>query len=150
MIKQRISSLLSCSKGELCLQRCICSQICVLLLFFFCISVRKLACFNKSVFWASLRPATLFKKETLTQVFSCEFYEIFKNNFFLEHLRTAASKTGAENSLGNLARGEKCSVRNEKLHIISFFFFNLFKQVEIFSPGPKYPYNQPFRCLTGF
>ena len=33
-----------------------------------------------------LRPATLLKK-TLTQVFFCEFCEIFKNNFFTEHLR---------------------------------------------------------------
>ena len=55
-------------------------------------------------------------------VFSCEFCKIFKNTFFLEHLRTAASETGTENSLGNSARGEKCSARNEKLHIISFLF----------------------------
>ena len=26
------------------------------------------------------------KKETLAQVFSCEFYEISKNTFFIEHL----------------------------------------------------------------
>ena len=31
------------------------------------------------------------KKETLTQVFSCEFCKIFKNTFFAEHLRTVAS-----------------------------------------------------------
>ena len=30
------------------------------------------------------------KKETLAQVFSCEFCEISKNNFFTEHLRTTA------------------------------------------------------------
>ena len=29
----------------------------------------------------------LFKKETLAQVFSCEFCEIFIDNFFIEHLR---------------------------------------------------------------
>ena len=29
--------------------------------------------------------AVLIKKETPTQVFSCEFYEIFKNTFFTEH-----------------------------------------------------------------
>ena len=34
---------------------------------------------------------TLLKKETLTQVFSCEFCEIFKNIFFTEHLRASAS-----------------------------------------------------------
>ena len=27
------------------------------------------------------------KKETLAQVFSCEFFEIYKNTFFTEHLR---------------------------------------------------------------
>ena len=39
--------------------------------------------FNKV---AGLRPATLLKKETLAQVFSCEFYEISKNTIFTEHL----------------------------------------------------------------
>ena len=29
-------------------------------------------------------------KETPTQVFSCESYEIVKNTFFTEHLRTTA------------------------------------------------------------
>ena len=32
------------------------------------------------------------KKETLAQVFSCEFCEISKNNFFTEHLWTTASE----------------------------------------------------------
>ena len=36
-----------------------------------------------------LRPATLLK-ETLAQVFSGEFCEIFKNTFFTEHLLTTA------------------------------------------------------------
>ena len=30
------------------------------------------------------------KKDTLTQVFFCEFCEIFKNTFFTEHLQTTA------------------------------------------------------------
>ena len=30
------------------------------------------------------------KKETLAQVYSCEFCEIFKNNYFIEHVRTTA------------------------------------------------------------
>ena len=38
--------------------------------------------FNKV---AVLRPAGLLEKETLAQVFSCEFCEINKNNFFTEH-----------------------------------------------------------------
>ena len=31
------------------------------------------------------------KRETLAQVFSCEFCEIFKNTFFTGHLRTTVS-----------------------------------------------------------
>ena len=34
-----------------------------------------------------------FKKETSTQVFSCEICEIYKNTYFEEHLRTIASDT---------------------------------------------------------
>ena len=33
------------------------------------------------------------EKETLTQLFSCEFCKISKNTFFTEHLRTTASGT---------------------------------------------------------
>ena len=39
---------------------------------------------NKVVF-------NFIKKQTLAQVFSCEFWENFKNTFFTEHLRTTAS-----------------------------------------------------------
>ena len=31
------------------------------------------------------------RKETPIQVFSCEFYDTFKNTFFTEHLRMTAS-----------------------------------------------------------
>ena len=31
----------------------------------------------------------LYEKKTLTQVFFCEFYEIFQNTFFIEHFRRA-------------------------------------------------------------
>ena len=44
--------------------------------------------FNKVV---DLRPATLFKKETLPQVFSCEFCEKCKNTFFNRTPLVAAS-----------------------------------------------------------
>ena len=39
----------------------------------------------------ALRTATLLKK-TLTQVFSCEYCEIFKNTYYEELLGTAASE----------------------------------------------------------
>ena len=32
------------------------------------------------------------KKDTLVQVFSCKFFEIFKNTFLIKHLRKNASK----------------------------------------------------------
>ena len=34
----------------------------------------------------------VFKKETPTKVLSCEVCETFKNTYFEEHLRTAASE----------------------------------------------------------
>ena len=36
-----------------------------------------------------------YKKETLAQVFSCEFYEIYKESFFTKHLWMAASASGS-------------------------------------------------------
>ena len=36
-------------------------------------------------------PCNFIKKETLAQVFSCEFCEISKNTFFTEHLRATTS-----------------------------------------------------------
>ena len=46
--------------------------------------------FNKVT---GVRPTTLLKKETLAQLFSCEFCQMFKNIFFTKHLWTAASVT---------------------------------------------------------
>ena len=45
--------------------------------------------FNKVV---DLSPATLLKKETLAQVFSCEFCKISTNTFLKEHLWVTASE----------------------------------------------------------
>ena len=39
---------------------------------------------NKATKTTPLAPATLLKKETLAQVFSCEFCEISENTFFLQ------------------------------------------------------------------
>ena len=38
-----------------------------------------------------LKACNFIKKETLAEVFSCEFCEISKNTFFTEHLWTTAS-----------------------------------------------------------
>ena len=45
----------------------------------------------------STRLCTLFQKQP-PQVFSCEFYEMFKGTFFTEHLWTTASTVSAAQS----------------------------------------------------
>ena len=42
--------------------------------------------FVRVYFLIKLQACNFIKKETLTQVFSCEFCEIFINAFFIEHL----------------------------------------------------------------
>ena len=39
-----------------------------------------------------MQGCNFIKKETLTEVFSCEFCEISENTFFAEHLWTTASE----------------------------------------------------------
>ena len=60
-------------------------------------------------------------KYTLTQVFCYEFCKAFKSSLFTEYLRTTASETFNEGSLGNSARGEKCFATDENAHIILIF-----------------------------
>ena len=59
-------------------------------------------CYVKKVFWkisqtlqemACAGVSLLIKKETPAQVFSCEFCEISKNTFFIEHLWWPLLKT---------------------------------------------------------
>ena len=72
-------------------------------------------CFNKVV---GRRPATLLKKETLAQVFSCEFDEISKNTFFTEHLWTTASQ---------ICLGRQSASNRKK---ITLFMYYVDKQAE--------------------
>ena len=46
----------------------------------------------ESLFWQSYKACNFIKEETPTQVLSYEYWEIFKNTFFEEHLRTAVSE----------------------------------------------------------
>ena len=46
----------------------------------------------ESLFWQSYKACNFIKEDTPTQVFSCEYWEIFKNIFSEEQLRTAASE----------------------------------------------------------
>ena len=45
--------------------------------------------------FAGFQKCNFIKKETPTQVFSCELSELFKNNYFVEDLRTVGSETPA-------------------------------------------------------
>ena len=62
--------------------------------------------FNKV---AGLRPAILLK-ETLAQVFPCEFCEISKNIFLIEHLRTTASVYFKPFSFASISNVEQVNV----------------------------------------
>ena len=46
------------------------------------------------------------KKVTVAQVFSCEFCEIFKNTYFIEHLRTTASEITGGFRVSQVSRDE--------------------------------------------
>ena len=56
---------------------------------------KKVVCENFAIFtrkhlcW-SLRPTTLLKKETPTQMFFCEYWDISKKTYFEENLHTIA------------------------------------------------------------
>ena len=43
---------------------------------------------------------SLFNKETPTQVFTCEYCEIFKNNYLEEHMRSVDSNVSNFKGLG--------------------------------------------------
>ena len=47
---------------------------------------------SESLFKKVARPATFLKRDSNTQVFSCEYCTIFKNSFFYRTLLVAASK----------------------------------------------------------
>ena len=55
--------------------------------------LRNFAKFTRKHLWQSLlfNKIAGLTKETLAQVFSCEFYEISENTFFTEHLQVAVS-----------------------------------------------------------
>ena len=68
------------------------------------------------------RPETcnFIKKETVEQVFSCEFHEIFKNTFFHRTHLVAASRISFRDKI----RGEKnvfC-----RFHVLLLFFFSCY------------------------
>ena len=57
------------------------------------------------------------KKETLTQVFCCEFCEVSKNTFFTEHLWTTASGTSIPHKFGLETFDYFLTMYQEDLHL---------------------------------
>ena len=76
----------------------------------------------KNFFKNSHENTCAVKKETLAQVFSFEFCEIFKNTFFAEHLRTTASGDDLSQSYVTSPPVLRCdtSVRNNSSDQIEF------------------------------
>ena len=75
------------------MQTCIFRQSEISLLYYFlfcyCKFTGKHQC--QSIFL--IQPSNFVKKESLAQLFSCEFCKISKNTFFTEHLYVTASRT---------------------------------------------------------
>ena len=69
------------------------------------------------------KAAGFIKRETLAQVFSCEFCEISKNTFFREHLRPTASKLCFRDSKITLFH------RYIILPPITFLTWNVYKRI---------------------
>ena len=72
----------------------------------------KLRKIHRVSFLIKLQACNFIKKETLAQVFSCEFCEISKNTFFTEHLWTTASAGEFLKSLRYRSRSHQtCSIK---------------------------------------
>ena len=67
------------------------------------------ALFLNKVAGLRLDASNFIKKETLAQVFSCEFCEIFKNTYFTEHLRMTASGGGMWWNHFVVSTGKNCA-----------------------------------------
>ena len=68
-------------------------------------------------------PCSFIKKETLEQVFSCEFSEIFKNTFCTEHLFT----TSLEDCFWNFKHWISIRLAQLNIQIETFKTFEIFK-----------------------
>ena len=63
-----------------------------------------------------LQVYNFIKKHNPASVFSCEFCEIYQNNFFIEHLRTT----------GNVLKSQRPLINRNVYHFILFFFKEYF------------------------
>ena len=81
----------------------------------------------QSLFLIESQPCNFIKKETLAQVFSCEFCKISKNTFFTEHLWATASIT-TRSSMSKVHRANSHIIVSLQIfHKIYLFFFSFFR-----------------------
>ena len=77
---------------------------------------------NRDVLQKRPEACSFFKKETLAQVFSCDFCEIFKNTFFTEHLLMTASgiwrNFSKKHSIVSLPLGKNRGINRKKFWCI--------------------------------
>ena len=72
---------------------------------------------GKHLCWRVSEGLQLYLKETQAQLFSCEYCEVFKNTYFEEHLRTAASEiTNSHITKPNIKNN--CSIKNQIFHLL--------------------------------
>ena len=99
-----------------------------------------------------------FKKETLVQVFSCKFYDIFKNTFFTEHLWTVVSGCFRLGKYWSINYLKRIILRFELFWCCSFvsacllikMFKKLCKSYGIFSFGKWPPTNDVHKDVQKF
>ena len=65
--------------------------------------------------------SNIIKKETLAQVFSCTFCEVFKNTYFEEHLRMAASEYLSPYHTVHFADSKTCCLGNKRYPSMKVF-----------------------------
>ena len=103
---------------------------------------------NFAEFTGKLLSQSLFLKKLQAQVFSCEFYEIFKNTFFTEHIRATASKHFT--LVISLHKKSFFSVNVTKFAILFIFcaLFGMKIWIKVFKNGPSE--RQPLKNLKVF
>ena len=85
--------------------------------------------------------ANFIKKETLQQMFSCEFCEISKNTFFIEHLLWLLLNSGKFENFKNSLRLKEDEIRLYRCTVRISQNTRLFYKQQFFS-------TQPQCCLT--
>ena len=91
---------------------------------------------HKMAAFKHLRPVTLLKKEILAQVFSCEFFQFFKNTFLTELLRVSTSILRGGRRLKQIEISIISKLHkenNNKKNVFTFFIFYLLWSSSLFS-----------------